>query len=427
LKKIKHIYKVEIMAKTAVRRRSRFQRQSRKYNKKSKQWKRSKRRTGGGLVGQGTFGCAYSPSITCRSPAQASQPNKISKLVTDDDLQNTVLTSGMFTDIDPEQSYFLSKFETCKWKDISVIERAGLTSCGAKRVKRAVSDLLHSTLHVMTMEHGGDSFEIFWQRVRKTPQTINFEEFVGAFMHLAAGLELAHSRDVYHFDITPKNIVFHSEISPMRPRFIDFDHTKSTSQIYTDKNLKFLNTYLYWPPHALLLIALGNGTGGEAIQWVEPVSQTMNPKVYDWAQDIQTLPEQLRELVGFPLPVDSDYMKNVFLLCVQIEQQKQTMTKDNRYNFIRKYAAWVDIYALLITMAVTMKKLSKNITLQDEAQKSMFSRILEACTNVDKYSDTKALRPFLESLLVHTSTPPVPSAPLRADAALMPSMYVTSL
>jgi serine/threonine protein kinase len=193
-----------MVRKTRVR--SRHQRKSRRLIKTRKGKKQHKKVHGGSIIGQGSFGCVYKPSLRCAADLQPEE-NNVSKLIY---RRNLLKEKGpaVLPEINAAQEYFVYPRMDCPFN--SSIQTNYNEICTAVNKTKG-------NRHLLIMKDGGvEPDNIMYQ-----PE--DYYKFFDAFSNVFTAVQKLHERGYVHHDIKPSNMLVKvNEDGAYKIRLIDF-------------------------------------------------------------------------------------------------------------------------------------------------------------------------------------------------------------
>lgn len=215
---------------------------------------RKGRRRGGGIIGKGTYGCIYKPSLKCENKNE-SRENRISKLLSRNEGSKEMEQAALFRNrIDPSQKYFLYGDQICDLNvtiqndAIKQLLEANIAEQNRNKRKCTASNIINSgqiSASIVQMPYGG-----------KTPGDFKIHPtyYLGFFKTLEnifTGIRLLHRNGYVHHDVKKDNILI---IPGMGARIIDFGLMRRIDEInqmfennQTDQLLIYTTPYAYWP------------------------------------------------------------------------------------------------------------------------------------------------------------------------------------
>jgi hypothetical protein len=223
------------------------------------------------LVGQGTYGCGFMPSLSC-SYNTAERQNTFSKLMINNTNSKNSRNSSVINEID--KIYKLRRIDpTFKYslypaidEDISgnpntfKVRNTTFKKCRPRqnnmnRYQQEISKCflvnqpINSTQYVLLQsKYGGDSLSDY---INKLKTEFNMSKIIDLLLSieiLFEGLIEFHKNNFYHMDIKLPNIVVNKDSSYTHTRFIDFgisiDLKDKNDTVYTST---YNQPYFAWP------------------------------------------------------------------------------------------------------------------------------------------------------------------------------------
>lgn len=191
--------------------------------------KTRKRRTGGRLIAQGSFGCVNRPPIHCVDN-NISYHGKISKIMERDNAEKELAEYKNIERVDPHR-YFHMEVPTMCSPDLDSVEAQTLALCDV------YSDS-HEEFKLLLMSDGGqDLTNLDWDKV-------NVRAFLLELNRLFMGVALFVNVGYAHTDIKPNNIVYN--VATNRINFIDFGLMQTRAVL--GSNASSINNMWYHNP-----------------------------------------------------------------------------------------------------------------------------------------------------------------------------------
>jgi serine/threonine protein kinase len=192
-------------------------------------------KSGGELLGKGTSGCVFHPSIECLG-RRGQLKRGVSKIFTDDDSwMQEVMQTNKVAKIDPKSEYtnrVLDKCTACR----EHIEESDQTKC------TWIKDNTHvNKWNQIIYEHKGVDFEKYIENNKYT-----FKDVICHLVKYAEAIALLKQHNYTHLDIKAPNMLITDSNKAI---LIDFGMSRDTNTVYHSKNEWFLNhKYLHYPP-----------------------------------------------------------------------------------------------------------------------------------------------------------------------------------
>ena len=178
---------------------------------------------GGKLIGQGAYGCIFSPPLTCRGetkPRRGWKTKKLGKMTEISDIKNEITASKVLGRFPDAKNYcILPEIDTlCKPAPMSQQREKDLKDCEALE-KYGTESMMEYEL-----DFGGKTLKT---RIQMTDFTTTFPffRFMGDMLEIGAFLVL---HGCIHNDLHGNNIVMKNDF---RPRLIDFGRSYIYSSI----------------------------------------------------------------------------------------------------------------------------------------------------------------------------------------------------
>ena len=186
------------------------------------------------LVGQGTYGCVYSPAIPCEDPREEYCPECASKLMQEVDAEEQLAEYASLQGIDDDQSYLIKNPKMCK-PNPHVLSK--VAKC---------RDWANPTL--LNYKNGGPDLE----KILKTKPAKPATEILRNFANIIKGVAELNRAGVYHLDIKFQNIV--TGLNGNGPyRLIDFGLATKPRADKTTYQEFYQSIYYIWPLDMILI------------------------------------------------------------------------------------------------------------------------------------------------------------------------------
>jgi len=180
------------------------------------------------LIGQGTFGCVYSPPMKCKhrikNLKQSSDKGKnVSKLMRYQDAVEELSSYDMIEEIDPLSKFHLGKPQICE-----VARTEDKKTCSV----RDVDTLLIS-------KNGGKDLKQFLKMIEEINEfsMSEFENIISdlfvSSLTIFEAISVLLQNQIIHHDIKPSNLVY--EMNTKAMRLIDFGHMRRFKDDHTHK------------------------------------------------------------------------------------------------------------------------------------------------------------------------------------------------
>ena len=206
----------------------------------------------GALIGDGAFGCVYTPPLPCAKkqtkPASSSLSSRrdVTKVFNDtEEMQAEWQMSELISKVDPKQEYFIYATNQCDVKTSELEAQARTQPAGSKYTTCSAVDFLSmhdTTVPSLRMPYGGHPFHD-WLVARKGKITV--VELVRLLIPVFEGLKLFSKHGLVHQDIKANNILIDSH---GKVRIIDFSFTvREADLLDVHINKKVASSYWVLP------------------------------------------------------------------------------------------------------------------------------------------------------------------------------------
>lgn len=200
---------------------------------------------GGDYLGEGTYGCAFTPAPTCKGNVEPvskkyvkDKPELAKVFRKDSHTTDEWIQAKAFAAIDPTQKYFLYATTKCETTLKALLKDKQANKCSFVKQKQ-------KTYPMLGMRFGG---ETLWEYVRKTPLT--GKEFIQLCIPLLEACVLLVKKRRIHHDLKFDNILVSSTTEP---KIIDFGLSLPSSAAFDAHGNPYLYSK-YWlhPPEYVL-------------------------------------------------------------------------------------------------------------------------------------------------------------------------------
>ena len=202
--------------------------------------RRTRKYSGGKFIGEGPYGCGFSPALKCVGQPRKEGPY-LSKMITDKhEAETEFAISEIITRVDPTRKYFLTAESMCEHDQSDIKPENESKKCKKFPLK--------GPTYLISYEMGGDNLSKL-----KIPANLYPEFFIG-LIGLIEGLVHLHSRGIVHLDIKPDNIVGKFHEDRYKIRYIDFGLSREIATLTANsdhvrmiRNFNLETPYPYYP------------------------------------------------------------------------------------------------------------------------------------------------------------------------------------
>lgn len=320
------------------------------------------KQTGGKYIGQGTYGCVFSPPLLCKND-KARKTGVGKMFINSEYAENEVNELEFVKQIDPSGKFTVQMSELCDVPKTNIDKEDELEKCSKKK-----SGVLVTYDQIILKEKGVDLYKY------ASKDSYKFNELLDGFINLANGLIEFEKHSICHRDIKPSNVILiGDEASSYKMKYIDFGLSLKYKEIYTEKQYNILShPYIYYPPEFNLYV-----------DHIVKTESTFDDLFNKYKKVIKCF-----TTIG----LSKDTLRAQF-------EQFQTMNKHSSIVNIDKYftqysADKVDVFSLGITMLEMYTH--KNCITDDlnDTQKALINGVLMSCINfnpVQRFTPTVLL------------------------------------
>ena len=194
------------------------------------------------IIGKGSYGCVYKPSLECEKGSIYKQGNiaavkydeYVSKFMKTSSAKKELNEFNIVSGVDKTNEYHLGMPIMCKPK-ISATSLVSMKQC-----KKLPESEIKKHYSILLLQNGGYDLsqfcepEVFMRYIihNKVSQT---DKFLLEIHHLLKGLKLFNDNDILHYDLKPGNVLF----DPVKYKltFIDFGLMSNKAKIIRDSKI----------------------------------------------------------------------------------------------------------------------------------------------------------------------------------------------
>ena len=199
------------------------------------------------LVGQGSYGCVFRPTIPCGDAPNTNMEQKVSKVLTTANANNESREYNQIARADPKNEYYLGKPQKCSMSELDY--KAFVENSGCRILK---PNTTYSDYRLLQYLDGGSDLEDFAQ-VHLTKFLSTWPQRQSDYFWLNAhklfmGLKQFAANNIIHDDLKPQNIVFKFDLSKdtMDFNFIDFGLAKNLSSLRMNVETRYVDRLFHW-------------------------------------------------------------------------------------------------------------------------------------------------------------------------------------
>jgi serine/threonine protein kinase len=171
---------------------------------------------GGRILGQGTYGCVFQPSLECRGNKKDKDNTMVGKITSKKDAKNEIAIAKILKKIPNSSNYtIVAEVDKCTPRAKSRQSDTDIQACEFSKDEK-----LENTIQIL-MPWGGQPLS----RLNLHPRRFNFYKFTEDLLSIGTFLVL---NDLCHFDIWGQNLLFDKE---NKPRLIDFGFAFEPSKL----------------------------------------------------------------------------------------------------------------------------------------------------------------------------------------------------
>lgn len=206
------------------------------------------------LLGEGSFGCVFSPHFPCESEEKNIRKARgentrdldlVSKVFTDKaEFKKEIRMSQKAAKIDPRNKSIIVPVSSCKVSRGSVEKHPAVRQCDMLNTQYSIS--ANYPLYQLLMPYGGTRIDHYLRDWANTKRPFPLISFLMMVEPLFEGLLLFEAHQMCHQDIKTANIL----VTPQgKAMYIDYGLMSSYAHLYTLQNQRRLKyTYFPYPP-----------------------------------------------------------------------------------------------------------------------------------------------------------------------------------
>jgi serine/threonine protein kinase len=298
---------------------------------------------GGKFIGEGTYGCGFSPALKCIGESRKAGPY-LSKMITNKyEAQSEFAISQLITRVDPTRKYFLTADSMCEHDQRDIKPENESKKCKKFPLK--------GPTYLISYEMGGDNLSKL-----RVPSNLYPEFFVG-LIGLIEGLIILHANEMVHLDIKPDNIVGKFYDDHYKIRYIDFGLSREIAKLSANsehvKMIRDFNLDTPYPyyPFDTMMTSLNR-------QQRPIVDQT---EIGHWYRSIAKY--------DIGLPQDSYWLSNLLPKYSGISLSTEYTKTAKWYANLSNHLKSVDMYSLGISLCEIYKRITGHIRVYDTKTK----------------------------------------------------------
>ena len=207
-------------------------------------------------IAEGTYGCAYRPSISCDK--KPPRPNTISKVFPTED--EAKIEYKIYGNIPPElveandkDPFFIMPIHRCEIK----LQQLGAEDLKCKLLEKPYDKWSRSGQNandlplwqIIYPDGGIDIYKMLTLKSKK--KRVSFDSMFMSMKSIFKGLVYLNRNNLVHQDIKPENLTFNDQL--LRTYMIDFGLMTNMNDIYSSVNWHLVShNYRYYPPEFTL-------------------------------------------------------------------------------------------------------------------------------------------------------------------------------
>ena len=394
--------------------------------------RRTRKRGGGRIIGQGAYGCVYRPALACEGNTGV-RDGQVSKLVSKKNVDEEFGSYTILRSIDPGRELYAYPIELCPFHAASQTpetldtflapaEKAALTANpliatrnNYTRIEKMKSDYRRQGKkcvvenadqgQIIQMADAGNTFN----QLKLTKNDVY--GFFEGFANILQAVKVLHEAGYFHHDIKPDNILiqragFGASPSAFKFRLSDFGTMRSLSKsLETYKagghvNGIYHSAYPYWPLYTIFL-GFKKDDLINFLNGVDYYTKGMQPNEENAVNYIKKINLIVAENLANHSIVEPAYSiykngnrqsndelqdigKNVYRIFYEKVKEKSSTTADTYFtNFLQN----IDIYSLALTLNLYVNSIFNSICIFNTNDKKSFTIAYKYGNKYHTYSD----------------------------------------
>ncbi len=336
---------------------------------------------GGRLLGQGAYGCVFTPKLLCKTPLPSIKQQgvnySVGKVTTPQEAKKEIIVSSLLRDFPKITNYFILPIPDCIPEEESKQKDKDVAQCEIIDKK----DTGLHTLIQLKMPLGGKPLA----ELQKNTKNIDFYKFG---QQLLEAICILTTHGVIYNDLHGYNVLL---THPAKPQIIDFGWCSFLNLIKGEDDMAFTSfqsdkQYDQQPPEFVLMNALMHNrlSSGKKYSMDEIIDATIAKK--------HVIKETLVPLFQKTIDECKNYLRNFY-------QHSKTLQSQDFYKFYKMYWPKFDAWSVGVLLSKVYRDLmfDRNFVEGSDYQnhKAMYRNVLEGLTMIDpsKRMDTiQALR-----------------------------------
>lgn len=201
------------------------------------------KQNGGDLVAQGSYGCVFRPSLTCKDEIERPE-GVVSKVILTKEAKKEMVENNKINKIDKDNIYHLPAPKICDFQE-KHLDEPGMENCDVLKKET----LRKKKLSLLQYKDGGTSLDLFLRHNFFDNKT-NLNNFLLQFYDLIYGLNEMNVNKYIHNDIKIHNIVINPETLKMN--YIDFGLSSTYKKALDNLESRYSWGYFAYPLETML-------------------------------------------------------------------------------------------------------------------------------------------------------------------------------
>ncbi len=324
---------------------------------------------GGRLLGQGAYGCVFTPKLLCKTPLPSIKQEdviySVGKVTTPEEAKKEIIVSALLRDFPKIQTYFILPIPDCIPEPESKQKDKDVAQCEILDKKNTK---LHGLIQ-LKMPLGGKALA----DIQKNTQNIDFYKFG---QQLLEAICILTTHGIIYNDLHGYNVLL---THPAKPQIIDFGWCSFLNLIKSEDDMSFTSfqpdkQYDQQPPEFVIMNALMHNrlSSGKKYTLEEIIDATISKKY--------AIREIIVSLFNKTINECKNYLRSFY-------QQSKTLQEQDFYKFYKMYWHKFDAWSVGILLSKVYRDLMFDKRFVEgtdyRSHNQMYRKVLEGLTMID--------------------------------------------
>ena len=324
---------------------------------------------GGRLLGQGAYGCVFTPKLLCKTPlpsiTQQGVNYSVGKVTTPEEARKEIIVSSLLRDFPKIHTYFILPIPDCIPEAESKQKDKDVAQC--EIIDKKDTEL--KSLIQMKMPLGGKALA----DIPKTTKNIDFYKFG---QQLLEAICILSTHGIIYNDLHGYNVLL---THPAKPQIIDFGWCSFLNLIKSEDDMAFTSfqpdkQYDQQPPEFVIMNALMHNkmSPGKKYTMEEIIDATIVKK--------HAIRDVIIPLFKKTIHECKNYLRNFY-------QHSKTLQNQDFYKFYKMYWHKFDAWSVGVLLTKVYRDLMFDKSFVESTSyrihNAMFRNVLEGLTMID--------------------------------------------